>query len=113
MTAPHCIKPASITITASIAVFIGCLCVATVPTERRTLRPDANEAADFPRELQKWPVCDAPAAVLLSPLCSGADITAGRPSPQSKIATRPLPTILPDDCLEISQGPSKMLHHCQ
>src|SRR5262249_36036596 len=34
MTAPHCIKPASITITASIAASIACWCVATVPTER-------------------------------------------------------------------------------
>src|SRR5580704_10629553 len=34
MTAPHCIKPDSITITASIAACIGCWCVATVPTER-------------------------------------------------------------------------------
>src|ERR1700678_3864373 len=48
MTAPHCIKPASITITASIAACIGCLCVATVPTERCALRPDANEAASVP-----------------------------------------------------------------
>src|SRR5438477_3351162 len=34
MTAPHCIRPDSITITASIAACIGCWCVATVPTER-------------------------------------------------------------------------------
>src|SRR5260370_16788352 len=34
MTAPHCIKPDSITIAASIAACIGCWCVATVPTER-------------------------------------------------------------------------------
>src|SRR5215813_12906413 len=34
MTAPHCIKPDSITITASIAACIGCWCVATGPTER-------------------------------------------------------------------------------
>ena len=42
--APHCIKPASITITASIAACIGCLCVATVPSDRRAPRTDANEA---------------------------------------------------------------------
>src|SRR5947199_7564701 len=34
MTAPHCIRPDSITIIASIAACIGCWCVATVPTER-------------------------------------------------------------------------------
>src|SRR5277367_1764001 len=48
MTAPHCIKPASITITASIAACFGCLCVATVPTDRRALRPDVNETASVP-----------------------------------------------------------------
>jgi hypothetical protein len=42
MTAPHCIKPASITITANIAACIGCLYVATVPAERRALGPHAN-----------------------------------------------------------------------
>src|ERR1700733_8284617 len=45
MIAPHCIRPASITITASIAACIGCWCAAIVPTERRAPRPDANEAA--------------------------------------------------------------------
>jgi hypothetical protein len=35
MTAPRCIKPGLITITANIAAFIECLCVATVPAERR------------------------------------------------------------------------------
>src|SRR5262245_19031529 len=33
MTAPHCIKPDSTTITVSIAACIGCWCVATGPTE--------------------------------------------------------------------------------
>src|SRR3954452_17724300 len=35
MIAPHCTRPASITITANIAACIGCLCVATVPSELR------------------------------------------------------------------------------
>src|SRR5215203_256620 len=34
MIALHCIKPDSITITASIGACFGCWCVATVPTER-------------------------------------------------------------------------------
>src|SRR5690349_16117942 len=48
MIAPHCIKPASITITASIAACIGCLCAATVPSERRSPGLQAHEAAAVP-----------------------------------------------------------------
>ena len=46
MIAPRCIKPASITITANIAAYIGCWCVATVPAERRaTFTEEATELA--------------------------------------------------------------------
>src|SRR5260370_11710005 len=45
MTAPPCIKPDSITISASIAACIGCWCVATVPTER-LCRPSSLDCRD-------------------------------------------------------------------
>src|SRR5258708_28553485 len=47
MPAPHCIKPASIAITASIAACIGCWCGATVPAERLSIFRDQSRSLPF------------------------------------------------------------------
>src|SRR4029450_5257441 len=56
MIAPPCIRPDSITITASIAACIGCWCAATVPTERLRekliLEPREDDMTKRPMYLQ-------------------------------------------------------------